>query len=258
MKTILLPLITVVLFTACSKVPITDRKQTHLMPESKLIAMSKVQYAEFLAAAKVLPASDARAMRVAKIGEKIKVATEDFLNDRGYEKRLVGFEWEFKTVDEEIINAWCMPGGKVCVYTGLLDLADSDDELAVVMGHEIAHAIARHGNERMSQQMVLSGVGSVLAPADTTQVSIYQQVFMGVGTLGMLKYGRGHESESDKLGLVFMKLAGYNPESAITFWEKMAASGGEKPPAIFSTHPSDEKRIADIKEFLQIIEEFTD
>ena len=151
-----------------------------------------------------------------------------------------------------------MPGGKVCVYTGLLGLVGSDDELAVVMGHEIAHAIARHGNERMSQQMVLSGIGSVLTPADTTQVSIYQQVFMGVGTLGMLKYGRGHESESDKLGLVFMKLAGYNPESAITFWEKMAASGGEKPPAIFSTHPSDEKRIADIKEFLQIIEEFTD
>ena len=258
MRHLFLSLIAVVLFTACSKVPITDRKQTHLMPESRLIDMAKVQYAEFLASAKVLPAGDARALRVAKIGEKIKVATEDFLNDRGYEKRLVGFDWEFKTVDEEIINAWCMPGGKVCVYTGLLSLVGSDDELAVVMGHEIAHAIARHGNERMSQQMVLSGVGSVLAPADTTQVSIYQQVFMGIGTLGMLKYGRGHESESDKLGLVFMKLAGYNPESAITFWEKMAASGGEKPPAIFSTHPSDDKRIADIKEFLQIIEEFTD
>jgi len=258
MKYIVHTIIFVIAFTACSKVPITNRKQANLMPESNLIEMSKVQYAEFLAAAKVLPDNDARSLRVAKIGDKIKVATENFLNDKGHSKRLVGFEWEFKTVDEEIINAWCMPGGKVCVYTGLLDLVGSDDELAVVMGHEIAHAIARHGNERMSQQMVLNGVGSILAPQDTTQVSIFQQVFIGAGTLGMLKYGRNHESESDKLGLVFMKIAGYNPESAITFWEKMAASGGQKPPVIFSTHPSDEKRIADIKEFLLIIEEYTD
>jgi len=258
MKHIFHTLLILVVFTACSKVPITNRKQANLMPESNLIEMSKIQYAEFLAGAKVLPDNDSRAIRVAKVGEKIKVATESFLNDKGHGKRLVGFEWEFKTVDEEIINAWCMPGGKVCVYTGLLDLVGSDDELAVVMGHEIAHAIARHGNERMSQQMVLGGVGSVLAPEDTTQVSIYQQVFMGIGTLGMLKYGRGHESESDKLGLVFMKIAGYDPNSAITFWEKMAASGGQKPPEIFSTHPSDERRIADIKEFLLTIDEYTD
>lgn len=245
------------LFSACAKVPISNRRQANLMPESNLIEMAKAQYAEFLAAAKVLPDTDPRSIRVAKIGENIKVATEDFLRKKGHAKRLEGFEWEFKTVDEAIVNAWCMPGGKVCVYTGLLDLAASDDELAVVMGHEIAHAIARHGNERMSQQMLLNGVGSILAPEDTTQVSIYQQVFMGAGTLGMLKYGRTHESESDKLGLVFMKIAGYKPEAAITFWEKMAANGGAKPPEIFSTHPSDEKRIADIKEFLLVIDEYT-
>lgn len=246
------------LTVACSKVPISNRKQTNLMSEANLIEMSKGQYKEFLAAASVLPDSDQRAQRVNKVGNKIKDATELFLNKKGHSKRLVGFEWEFKTVQEDIINAWCMPGGKVCVYTGILDLIDTDDELAVVMGHEIAHAIARHGNERMSQQMLLNGVGSILAPEDTTQVSIYQQVFMGAGTLGMLKYGRTHESESDKLGLVFMKIAGYNPEAAIGFWEKMAASGGQKPPEIFSTHPSDARRIADIKEFLKEIDKYTE
>lgn len=242
---------------SCAKVPVTGRRQSNLMPESNLIEMAKTQYTQFLATAKVLPDNDARSKRVAQIGKKIQIATENFLNAKGYEKRLVGFEWEFKTVEENTINAWCMPGGKVCVYTGILPLAATDDELAVVMGHEIAHAIARHGNERMSQQMIVNGVGTVLAPTDTTQTSIFQQVFMGSATLGMLKYGRNHESESDKLGLVFMKLAGYDPNAAVTFWEKMASSGGQKPPEILSTHPSDERRIADIKEFLLEIDEYT-
>lgn len=242
---------------SCSKVPITNRKQTHLMKETNLIEMSKQQYSDFLASANVLPASDPRAQRVARVGEKVKNATEAFLIKKGHSKRLEGFAWEFKTVEDSIVNAWCMPGGKVCFYTAILDLCQTDDELAVVMGHEVAHAIARHGNERMSNQMVINGVGSVLAPQDTTQVSIFQQVFMGSASLGMLKYGRNHESESDKLGLVFMYLAGYNPEAAIGFWEKMAATGGQKPPEIFSTHPSDERRIADIKEFLTEIETYT-
>lgn len=242
---------------SCSKVPITNRKQTNLMKETTLIEMSKQQYAEFLAGAKVLPSSDPRAQRVARVGEKVKNATEAFLTKKGHEKRLEGFAWEFKTVEDDIVNAWCMPGGKVCFYTAILDLCETDDELAVVMGHEVAHAIARHGNERMSNQMLINGMGHVLSPQDTSQVSVFHQVFMGSATLGMLKYGRNHESESDKLGLVFMYLAGYNPEAAIGFWEKMAATGGQKPPEIFSTHPSDERRIADIKEFLTEIEVYT-
>lgn len=258
MKSIALILVTSILFIACSKVPITDRRQTHLLPESQLIEMSKTQYTAFLAEANVLPDSDPRAQRVAKVGEKIKIATEKFLNDKGYSKRIEGFEWEFKTVEEDVVNAWCMPGGKVCVYTGILPLFASDDEMAVVMGHEIAHAIARHGNERMSQQMLINGVGSVLSPTDTTQVSIFQKVFMGSATLGMLKYGRNHETESDKLGLVFAKLAGYDPSAAITFWEKMAAQGGAGMPEIFSTHPSDERRIADLKAFLEEIDQYTE
>jgi len=242
---------------SCTKVPITNRRQTNLMKETNLIEMSKQQYSEFLAGAKVLPSTDPRAQRVARVGEKVKNATEAFLTKKGHAKRLEGFAWEFKTVEDDIVNAWCMPGGKVCFYTAILDLCQTDDELAVVMGHEVAHAIARHGNERMSNQMLINGMGHVLAPQDTSQVSVFQQVFMGSAALGMLKYGRNHESESDKLGLVFMYLAGYNPEAAIGFWEKMAATGGQKPPEIFSTHPSDERRIADIKEFLTEIEVYT-
>lgn len=245
------------ILVACTKVPITERRQPNLMPESTLIEMSKQQYSEFLATAEVLPDTDPRAQRVKRVGEKIANATESFLSKKGYSKRLVGFEWEFHTiVDDETVNAWCMPGGKVCVYTGILPLFDSDDELAVVMGHEIAHAIARHGNERMSQQMILNGVGTVLTPTDTTQVSIFQKVFMGSATLGMLAYSRSHESEADKLGLVFAKVAGYDPNAAITFWKKMAAQGGSGVPEILSTHPSDEKRIADLEEFLKVIDQY--
>ncbi len=256
MKRIAIVLAVVMGVVACSKVPISGRRQAHLMPESNLIDMAKQQYAAFLAEANVLPDNDPRSQRVIRVGNKIKMATEDFLTRKGFEKRIEGFEWEFKTVEEEIVNAWCMPGGKVCVYTEILKLAETDDELAVIMGHEIAHAIARHGNERMSQQMVFMGVGSVLAPQDTTQVSIFHQVYMGAGTLGMLKYSRNHETESDKLGLVFMKVAGYDPYAAITFWEKMAALGGAKPPQVLSTHPSSEKRIADIDEFLMTIDQY--
>lgn len=244
------------MIASCSKVPITNRKQTNLLPESTLIEMSKDQYAAFLAEATVLPDSDPRAQRVKRVGEKIKDATESFLTSKGYGKRIEGFEWEFKTVEEDVVNAWCMPGGKVVVYTGILPLFESDDEMAVVMGHEVAHAIARHGNERMSQQMIINGVGSVLSPADTTQVSIFQQIFIGSATLGMLKYSRNHETEADKLGLVFAKVAGYDPTAAISFWKKMAAQGGAGMPEIFSTHPSDERRIADLEEFLKEIDQY--
>lgn len=256
MSKYILYLIITVAVISCAKVPITNRRQTNLMPEKSLIEMSKQQYAEFLKTAKVLPDSDPRSQRVLKVGTRIKDATEEFLKRKGYSKRLEGFEWEFKTVDEPTVNAWCMPGGKVCVYTGLLKLCDTDDELAVVLGHEIAHAIARHGNERMSNQMVINGIGKVLTPQNPAHVKLFQQVYMGTTTLGMLKYGRSHESEADKLGLVFAYLAGYDPSAAIGFWEKMAATGGQKPPEIFSTHPSDERRIKDIKEFLTEIEAY--
>ena len=169
-------------------------------------------------------------------------------------KRIDGYKWEFNLVEENIVNAWCMPGGKVVVYTGLLPLSQNEAGLAVVMGHEIAHAIARHGNERMSQQLIIAMGGIGLAVALQQKPQETQDLFnlsYGVAsTLGALKYSRVHESEADKLGLVFMAMAGYNPEDAVPFWERMAKNGGGKIPEILSTHPSDETRIKDIKAFL--------
>ncbi len=248
----------IVLLFSCIRVPVSNRRQMNLLNEKQLIEMAELQYSAFKDSVKVLPYTNSKAKRVKNIGEKIQFSVEKFLTEKGYEKRIQGFKWEFITVENKQLNAWCMPGGKVCFYTGILDIMDSDDEIAVVMGHEIAHAIARHGNERMSQQMTLAGLVNLSgsgASDSTETINIYQRVFMGSATLGMLKFSRMHETESDKLGLVFMKLAGYNPEKAIGFWEKMAAQGGFVP-EIISTHPSDQRRISDIKEFLKDIDSY--
>lgn len=243
-----------VLVSCASRVPVTDRKQRLINNEQSLIDQAKFQYSEFLKTANVLPDSDARAMKVAEIGNKIKNSVEDYLKKTHQMDRVEGFEWEFRTVEDSIVNAWCMPGGKVVVYTGILDLAANDDELAVVMGHEIAHAIARHGNERMTKMYGSEAIKVILGVATGGNEQLLQ--IYGVGTtLGILKYSRSHETESDKIGLVFMKLASYDPMAAISFWEKMAANGGSVP-EIFSTHPSDETRIADIKAFIEEIDNY--
>jgi len=261
MKKVLAIVVLAAVMIGCAKVPITGRRQMKLLPEKNLIEMSKVQYKTFMDSVDVLPASDSRALRVKTIGTNIQKSVEKWMGDNGFADRLEGFEWDFKTVKDPTINAWCMPGGKVCVYTGIMDLAEDDDMLATVMGHEIAHAIARHGNERMSQQLALMGLGGLtgLTPSDSSETStVYQKVYMGSATLGILKFSRTHETESDKLGLVFMKMAGYKPEKAVEFWEKMANAGGAKPPEILSTHPHDETRIKDIKEFLPLIDDYID
>jgi predicted Zn-dependent protease len=171
------------------------------------------------------------------------------------EKRIKGFEWEFNLVDDKAVNAWAMPGGKIVVYKGILPITKNDTGMAVVMGHEIAHIVAKHGNERMSQQLVVQMGGMALDVAmkekpEQTR-AIFQQAYGVTTQVGvMLPYSRKHEYEADKLGLVFMAMAGYNPESAIKFWEKMMAQGGAKPPEFLSTHPSDENRIAELKKYL--------
>lgn len=236
------------------KVPITGRRQVSLVPEADLVSMSLTEYDKFLAEHKPLPLSDSRAQLVKKVGEKIQAAVIKFMNDKGLSQRIDGYQWAFNTVDEATVNAWCMPGGKVVVYTGLLPVTQDEAGLAVVMGHEIAHAIARHGNERMSQGMAVQFGGVLLSAALQNKPQETQNLFMqsyGIGsTLGVLKYSRTHESEADKMGLVFAAIAGYDPNAAVTFWERMAAQGGAKPPEILSTHPSDETRIADIKAFI--------
>jgi len=227
-----------------------------MLPESQLMAMSLTSYKTFLSENNVSGFTETNTKLVKSVGEKMSIAVEKFLLKEGQSKRIKGYTWEFNLVEDDLVNAWCMPGGKVVVYTGLLPVTENETGLAVVMGHEIAHAIARHGNERMSQQLLVMAGGVGLAVAMSEKPQLTQDIFMasyGVGsTLGVLGYSRKHESEADKMGLVFMAMAGYNPEKAVDFWERMAEAGGGKPPELISTHPSSERRISDIQEFLPI------
>lgn len=259
MKRFLFFLLFAACITACVRVPITNRKQLKLLPEDQLIAMADTAYREFLAVNTVLPANDARTVKVRRVGQKIQSSVEAFLKKKNASERIAGFQWEFNVVDDPTVNAWCMPGGKVVVYTGILPLCADDTLLAVVMGHEIAHAVARHGNERMSQQLAVQGIGQTLggAMADPTKRNVFLQSYGIASTLGTLKYSRTHESEADKMGLVFMYLAGYNPWKAVDFWVKMSAQGGAVP-ELLSTHPSDETRISDINTFLPQISAFAE
>lgn len=240
---------------SCSRVPITARRQFNLLPESQLIGMSIKEYQSFSSKNPTLPATDPQVTLVRKVGYNIQKAITVYLSKTKNSKRVQGYAWEFNVVnDPKTINAWCMPGGKVMVYTGILPVTVDETGLAVVMGHEVAHAIARHGNERMSQQLSLQLGGVALSvalsqkPEQTQQ--IFQQVY-GVGTtLGALAYSRKHETEADKMGLVFMAMAGYDPNAAVNFWERMAKATGQGPPQFLSTHPSNEQRIKDIKAYL--------
>lgn len=245
----------VISMTSCHKVPISERNQMNLLPESDLIGMSNTQYSEFLSTAKVLETSySEQAQLVSKVGKKISDAVTTYMNSNGYSSRIKGFNWEFKLVEDPLVNAWCMPGGKVCVYTGILPITEDENGLAVVLGHEVAHAIARHGNERMSQAMMLQMGGMALSVAISEKSAQTQDLFMqayGVGAQAgiMLPFSRKNELESDKLGLVFMELAGYDAKQAPEFWTRMSKNG-ENPPEFLSTHPSDETRMSEINTFL--------
>ncbi|HMU41936.1 MAG TPA: M48 family metallopeptidase [Ignavibacteriaceae bacterium] len=252
---ILLPsMLLALLFYYCSTVPITGRSQLSLIPASEMNAMSFQQYDQFLQENK-LSSSKSDFDMVKRVGVNIQRAVETYFNQNNLSKELAGYQWEFNLVESNEVNAWCMPGGKVVVYTGILPLTKDETGLAVVMGHEIAHAIAQHGAERMSQGLLqqLGGVALSVALKDKPQET--QNLFMtayGVGTtVGvMLPFSRTQESEADRLGLIFMSMAGYNPNTAVDFWTRMSQMGGQKPPEFLSTHPSDQTRIADIKKEL--------
>lgn len=252
MKNLFLTLfLMLMLFTACSVVPLTGRKQLNLLPESEMISMGFTSYAEFLE--ENPPSSDKiNAAAVKEVGNNIAQAVTKYFTDNGIQDRLSGYKWEFNLVDDKTPNAWCMPGGKVVVYSGILPLTVDRNGLAVVMSHEIAHAVARHGNERMSQQLVAQLGGMALSEAVKEKPEETKKIFMtayGIGAqIGvMLPYSREHELEADKLGLIFMAMAGYDPAAAVPFWERMGTAGGDKPPEFLSTHPSDQTRINKIK-----------
>lgn len=253
-KALLLSLLVIGIF-ACSKVPISGRRQMNLLPESQMNTMSATAYSDFLSANDPLPPTNKDAQMVSKVGERISKAVNDYLRQNGMEKRLSEFDWTFNTVDDPTVNAWCMPGGRVVFYTGILPICQDETGVAVVMGHEVAHAVARHGNERMSQGVLIQGAGMTLDVLSAEQPDLTRGLLLqsfGIGSsLGTLAFSRSHETEADQLGLVFMAMAGYNPREAPEFWKRMAAnSGGGKPPEFLSTHPSDERRVDDLNSFM--------
>ncbi len=250
---LILPLLSL-FAVGCSTVPITGRRQLALVPDKEILALSQTEYRSFMGKAKV-SGDKTQSAQVTRVGRKIANATDSYLRSNGHEKEAENFSWEFNLVQEKEVNAFCMPGGKIVVYTGLMPLIASDDELAVVLGHEVAHAVAKHGSERMSQQLLAAAGATAAAIAiggddSTTQAAAAAVFGLGAEVGVMLPFSRKHESEADYMGLILMTLAGYNPDAAIPFWEKMAAQGGSSRPAILSSHPSDKKRIAALKKAL--------
>ncbi len=239
----------------CATVPITERKAVHLVPDSELVTLSLQQYSDVIKKSKISQDAQKSAM-VRRVGEKIAGATEQFLRNKGMAEEIQNYKWEFTLVeDDKTANAWCMPGGKVAVYTGILPLTRDENGLAVVMGHEIAHALAKHGNERMSQSLLQQMGGAALSVALASQPAATSQLFQlayGVGTqVGvMLPYSRVHESEADKIGLILMAMAGYDPRSAPLFWQRMGQSEKSRPPEFLSTHPAPETRIKQIESYM--------
>ena len=242
------------LLTSCGTVPLTGRRQILLLSDSDLVTASLSQYNEYMKTAP-LSTDRAKTATVERVGKRISEATERYLKQNGLEKELANFQWDFKLVQNDQVNAFCMPGGKIVVFEGLLPLTASDDELAVVIGHEIAHAIAKHSNERMSQEVVAQYGAAILDAALSTKSTAIQALGNTVFGLGaqvgvMLPYSRQHEYEADYLGMILMTLAGYNPESTVSFWQKMSAGGSGGGSDFLSTHPSDEKRIAELQKRL--------
>ncbi|MCB2204709.1 M48 family metallopeptidase [bacterium] len=248
-------LVSVFFLSACGTVPVTGRRQLNLIPSSTMLSMSASQYGEFMQSHRQ-SGDMSKVQMVRRVGTGIKNAVERYFAQKGMSDELSGYKWEFNLVESPEVNAWCMPGGKVVVYTGILPITRDETGLAVVMGHEIAHAIAEHGNERMSQGLLTQLGGMALSEALSEKPEQTRALWMtafGVGAqVGvLLPFSRLQESEADELGLIFMAMAGYNPNEAVGFWQRMAAmKNGSAPPEFLSTHPSDETRIRDIQKAL--------
>lgn len=242
---------------ACQKNPLTGKSQFTLIPETTLMAMANQEYLTFLSSSKVVASTSNRdAEMVKRVGNRIIKAVETYYAEKGASSFLADFKWEVNLVDDKTVNAWCMPGGKIVVYTGILPITQNEAALAAVMGHEVCHALLRHGNQRMSSGLVQQFGGVALQVALANKPQETQNLFMtayGVGSaVGvMLPFSRKHELQSDQYGLLFTAMAGYNPIEAIGLWERMEkASNGQKPPEFLSTHPSEGRRIEEIKAFM--------
>ena len=257
MKTFTSVLMSLLLLAGCSSVPLTGRKQVLLVSDQEVLASSLTLYNDYIKTA-TKSTDKAKSAMVMRVGQRIAAATEQYLRENGMADEVKNFSWEFNLVKDPQVNAFCMPGGKIVVYEGLLPLVASEDELAVVVGHEVAHAVAKHSNERMSQQLMAQYGAALLGVAVSDKSAAVQKAASAVYGIGaqygvMLPFSRKHESEADYMGLVFMTMAGYNPDVAVNFWKKMSAGSGGSTPEFMSTHPSDATRIADIQKALPTI-----
>jgi len=242
------------LIAACATVPITGRKQLSLIPDSQLLSMSYQQYDQVIEQSELSDDQEAVAM-IQRVGERIAGAVERYMRQNGMESQLEGYAWEFHLIESDQVNAWCMPGGKVAFYTGILPICEDEGGVAVVMGHEVAHAVAGHGGERMSQGLVTQLGGVALSEALSSKPQQTRELWMTAFAVGaqygaLLPYSRLHESEADEMGLIFMAMAGYDPREAPDFWGRMREAGGPQPPEFMSTHPADESRIANLREHM--------
>jgi predicted Zn-dependent protease len=258
MKKFIFSILAATTIIACSKNAITGRSQFKLLPESELQSMATQQYQQFLSTNKVVSSSNNRdAEMISRVGSRIRQAVETYYTGKGLSKELEGYNWEYHLVDNKEANAWCMPGGKIVVYTGLLPYTQNEAALAVVIGHEVTHAIFQHGNERMSQQLGAELAGAGLQVALSNKPAETQNAFLtafGLGTqVGvLLPFSRKHEYEADHYGLIWAAMAGYNPREAIPLWERMqkAAANGSRPPEFLSTHPSEGNRIEQLNKWM--------
>lgn len=241
------------LYNSCGSVPITGRKQLSLVSNQEVLSLSLQQYGEFIKAAPI-STDNANTALVQRVGRNIANAVETYLRNNGYEDQVKEYAWEFNLVRSSDVNAFCMPGGKIVVYEGILPYTQNETGLAVVLGHEVAHAVAKHANERMSNQIATQyGTAAVGAALGGSSAAVQQAAAVAIG-LGaqygiLLPYSRKQELEADKLGLIFMAMAGYDPSNAAAFWQRMSQQGSSTP-EFMSTHPSDNTRIKQIQKDL--------
>jgi len=247
-------LVLLVFSFACSSVPLTGRKQLLVIPSSQILSLSADSYQQVLDENETSGNRNYNTM-VSEVGQRMSKAVEKYLTDNGIESRISEFSWQYNVIVSDQLNAFCMPGGQIAFYEGIMPVCENETGVAVVMGHEIAHAVAKHGNERMSQQMVIQLGGVALSEAlknKKEQTMNLALLAFGVGSkLGVeLPYSRAHETEADELGLYFMAMAGYDPRVAPEFWERMQSQGGARMPEILSTHPDPGNRIKDLKKHM--------
>ncbi|HYO22130.1 MAG TPA: M48 family metallopeptidase [Flavisolibacter sp.] len=241
---------------ACSTNQITGRNQLKLVSEQELQSMASQQYQQFMSENRVVAGGDRDAEMVRRVGNRIASAVTQYFNSKGLGDQLQGYKWQFNLVQDNSANAWAMPGGKVAVYTGLLPITKNEAALAVVLGHEVAHAVLAHGNERMSQGLAQQLGGTALSVALANKPAATQNIFLQAYGLGsqvgvLLPFSRKQELESDRYGLIFAAMAGYNPREAIPLWQRMEAqSNGQKPPEFMSTHPSEGRRIEQLQKYM--------